>query len=354
MLAGLEPRVKLSLYYKGVEVADRELAEILYLVKETGSMLSASRILGIPYSRVWERIARAEKQLEVQLVEAWRGGRERGGARLTKAGLELLRRYESAYHRLLGAAPFTELAGVRGRLEGWIAASSHDLLLSHIIAWLREKGLVIEAYWVGSTAGLYSVLMGEAHLAGLHLYDKRSREYNKPFYESLGLKPIAVLVKGYLRSIGFASRRPLSRDEAIEKLLSGELRLVNRQKGSGTRALLDNLIEEEALRRGIPLQEAIAGIKGYEREVKTHLEVAEEVANGSADIGVVIEQAARAYGLEYTPIWLEHYDFIVARSFLEKEAGRQFIEALKKQAPVIAGRLHGYTISEDIGEIIAG
>jgi len=94
-----------------------------------------------------------------------------------------------------------------------------------------------------------------------------------------------ILVRGYRRLQGLILREELNVDEVFEKLLRGELRFVNRIRGTGTRRLVDYLLRRYAKKLGIPVEEIPKRVKGYDLEMRTHVEVAQCVAQGLADVG---------------------------------------------------------------------
>ncbi len=309
----LKARIRLELVTGSGEVAvDEDLAAALQLIEERGSILAAARILGIPYSRLWERLARAARLLGGPLVEARRGGPRGGGARLTPLGREVLARFRRAYEALTGI-PFQapRARGIEGR-EGLVYAGSNDILLQRILGELHSSGVAVEAYWLGSLGGVASVILGDADVAGLHLLDPDTGEYNWPYVKASSGAAHLALVRGYRRRVGFASRDPITVKEAVEGLISGRLRLANRPRGAGTRVLLEKLLGDALKSRGLPPEPGgLAGrVRGWGFEVKTHLEAAEAVARGDADVALVIEPAARILALHFQPVTWEWFDFL--------------------------------------------
>ncbi|MEB3806499.1 MAG: LysR family transcriptional regulator [Desulfurococcales archaeon] len=345
---------RIILLLGGEELLDEATASLLYLVDSWGSLLKASKITGIPYSRAWERIARVERLVGAKIIERRRGGPGGGGARLTSVGRALLDRYLQEYRRLTGE-PFTPRG--RGTLEeagSVIVSGSHDFLLSTAVGKAREQGVRIELHWTGSAGGLACIVMGDCDLAGIHILDPETGEYNTRAFESLGLHGSGVLIRGYDRAQGFLSRRPMSLEEIIVGLLRGELRLANRQAGSGTRILLDYLLSEWARRLGVPREEIPVRVQGYDTVYKTHLDVAEAVSRGDADVGLGLRHASKLYGLYYTHVRWEHYDLVVSRRFYESGDGRELVSGILRWARRLAGSFEGYRIPGDSGGLIIG
>ena len=154
---------------------------------------------------------------------------------------------------------------------------------------------------------------GLCHLAGSHLLDPDTGEYTLPYVDRLlGDGPEIAVIRLVHRDQGLIVRRGNPAGIAgIEDLTRPELRYVNRQRGAGTRVLLDH----ELSRRGLDA----AQISGYSREEHTHLAVAAAVAAGRADAGMGILAAARAFGLDFIPVAREPYDLVLRASTVDDE-----------------------------------
>src|SRR3954449_4972522 len=204
------------------------------------------------------------------------------------------------------------LRGV-GEIERTIVAvGSHDLVLDLAASELRaaDPGVTLASSNVGSLGGLVALRDGLCHLAGSHLLDPATGEYTLPYVDRvLGERDVAV-VRLVHREQGLivAAGNPLGL-AGIEDVAGDGVRYVNRQRGAGTRVLLDY----ELGRRGI----ATDVISGYEREEHTHLAVAAAIAAGRADAGLGIMAAARAFGLDFVPVTREPYDLVLAAETLE-------------------------------------
>ncbi|HSI80023.1 MAG TPA: molybdopterin biosynthesis protein [Solirubrobacterales bacterium] len=193
-----------------------------------------------------------------------------------------------------------------------VATGSHDLVLDLAASWLRRSDpqLTLAPSNVGSLGGLAALRDGLCHLAGSHLLDPESGAYTLPWVDRLlGGRDVAV-VRLVHRDQGLivAAQNPLGIG-GIDDLRGPGVRYVNRQRGAGTRVLLDH----ELGRRGIDPSE----VDGYEREEHTHLAVAAAVAAGRADCGLGVLAAARAFGLDFVPVAREPYDLVLEASTLE-------------------------------------
>jgi len=185
----------------------------------------------------------------------------------------------------------------------FVAIGSHCVGLDVIAGALAREGFRVKLLAVGSQGGLAAALRGECDAAPMHLLDPASGEYNRPFLDaSLRLLP------GYARQQGVVTRADETRD--IEALLADpRLRMVNRNRGSGTRILIDRLLGE----RRPP---------GYPYEPRSHFAVAAAVSQGRADWGVTIEPIARQSGLRFRPLQAEYYDFAIPADRWDRPAVR--------------------------------
>lgn len=205
-----------------------------------------------------------------------------------------------------------------------VVIGSHCVGLDWLLGRLRAEGFRIKSLSVGSQGGLLAARRGECDLAGMHLLDPRTGEYNRPFLdETLELLP------GYRRRQCLVYRRGDARfegrdvREALRAACSDpECVLINRNPGSGTRILLDRWLEELGLGRG-------PRPSGYAVQARSHNAVAAAVAQGRADWGIAIETVARPYGLGSIPLADEHYDFAVPRSRRSGRGVSRFAELLQ-------------------------
>jgi putative molybdopterin biosynthesis protein len=194
----------------------------------------------------------------------------------------------------------------------------------------RERRFTAKVIHVGSSAGVEACARGETDLAGVHLLDPASGVYNRAACERLG--PEGVLIKGYVRRQGIYFRREeFPTEDPTLELLAGraELRMLNRNRGAGTRVLLDLLLDEIAQGRGISPAALRAGMAGYDAETRSHNAVAAAVASGRADWGLGIEAVAVAYDLGFASIRDEEYDFLSLRERLDREPVQEFLEVLR-------------------------
>lgn len=189
-----------------------------------------------------------------------------------------------------------------------VAIGSHDMTLDLLADFLqrRHPTLRLSSSHVGSVSGLLALQRNEAHLAGSHLLDEESGEYNVGYIQRMLVEHgIHVVLLGFVnRTQGLiVPKHNPKRLETFEDLLRDDVVYINRQRGAGTRVLLDY----ELKRRGINPRR----IQGYERTEYTHLSVAAAVKSGAADTGLGILAAARALDLDFVPLFDERYDLVI-------------------------------------------
>jgi putative molybdopterin biosynthesis protein len=223
-----------------------------------------------------------------------------------------------------------------------VAAGSHDLVLDLAASALRaaDPGVTLASSNVGSLGGLVALRDGLCHLAGSHLLDTETGEYTLPYVDRVLAGRDVAVVRLVHREQGLivAPENPLGL-AGLEDLARPGLRYVNRQRGAGTRVLLD--VELDG--RGIDP----ATVSGYEREEHTHLAVAAAVAAGRADCGLGVLAAARAFDLGFVPVTREPYDLVVAPEALADPKLAPFWALLEKPdfRAAVEG-LGGYGVEE--------
>ena len=204
-----------------------------------------------------------------------------------------------------------------------VIIGSHDLILDVMADIMPNKytNMHVTSTHVGSMGGLMALRRGEAHMAPIHLLDEATGEYNVSYVHRMFKEPMA-LIKGVDRVQGIMVKKgnPLGIN-GIEDLAGGKVRYVNRQRGAGTRVLFDYQLKQADIEPD--------AIKGYDREMATHMAVAASVASDSADAGMGVLSAAQAMGLDFIPVGVEEYDFAIPQRFLELPYVKAFIEILQ-------------------------
>jgi putative molybdopterin biosynthesis protein len=193
-----------------------------------------------------------------------------------------------------------------------VAIGSHDLILDLAASHLRAADplVTLASSNVGSLGGLVALRDGLCHLAGSHLLDPATGEYTLPYLDRILSARAVAVVRLAHRDQGLivAPGNPLGLTE-IQDLTRAGVRYVNRQRGAGTRVLLDHQLRLQGI--------SADAVDGYAREEHTHLAVAAAVAAGRADAGLGIMAAARAFGLDFVPVTREPYDLVVAPEALD-------------------------------------
>ena len=225
-----------------------------------------------------------------------------------------------------------------------VCTGSHDMLLDVISDMMsgETEGIRLSSTHVGSLGGLMALQRGEAHITPTHLLDEETGIYNESYIRSLFPGEEMVLVKGVGRIQGLmvAPGNPLG-IKGIDDLTG--IKYVNRQRGAGTRVLLDYKLKQA----GISPSE----VDGYDAEAATHMAVAAQVASGEADCGMGVYSAAHAMGLDFIPVGEEEYDFAMRPETLELPEMQSFLRLLTgDEFRAELDRLGGYT-TEHTGEI---
>ncbi len=204
-----------------------------------------------------------------------------------------------------------------------ITLGSHDLSVDFLIDILnKEHGIRLVSTNVGSMGGVMALRRKETHFAGLHLLDYETGDYNISYLQKYLPNEKWLLINLVKRHQGLlvSKGNPLQ-ISSIKDLLRKDLRYINRQKGAGTRMLLDYLLRNE----GISPSE----INGYNREEYTHLAVAASVKNDACDAGLAIYASAKAMDLDFIPIGVERYDLCILTDLISPHRLDSLLEAIR-------------------------
>eukprot|EP00913_Durusdinium_trenchii_P023412 g21990.t1 len=227
-----------------------------------------------------------------------------------------------AHTEILDADTIVDVRLLSRRIEtaDLIAIGSHCLGLDYLLGELERDGLTTKVMHVGSTGGLSAAQRGECDIAGVHLLDAKTGEYNRPFLtDGLELVPGYTRMQGILYRPGDTRFDFRSADEAVAAALGdSEIRMINRNAGSGTRILIDRLLDG----RRPP---------GYAVQAKSHNAIAAAIHQKRADWGVGIKSVAELYGLKFLPIGEEEYDFVVPAPRRNRPGVIAFLELLQTE-----------------------
>ncbi|OCA87986.1 excisionase [Bacillus sp. FJAT-27225] len=238
------------------------------------------------------------------------------------------------------ATPGT-LQQIQARLAG-----SHDFLVEHLVKEASATlGVQVQPTYIGSLEGLMMLYRGQADIAAMHLLDPTSHQYNLPFIHQLFVYETISVVRFAAREQGFivAKGNPKSISD-FNDLTRKDVRFINRQKGSGTRFLLDSKL----LASGINP----SAINGYETEEWTHLSTASHISRCSADVAFGIRSAAGHLGLDFIPVAKEQFDLVFRWTDENRETLAKLVLFLQsKEFKKSLSDLEGYDITE-LGSIL--
>jgi putative molybdopterin biosynthesis protein len=234
-------------------------------------------------------------------------------------------------------------------IDATVLVAGCDPAVSLLAEWIARKHAPasVVAIPCGSAEALAALAGGRAHIAGLHLRDPRSGGYNlAAARRALGRQAVMVSFARWEIGLATAPGNPHAIG-AIADLAGRGIRIVNRERGAGARATLDQALRELGIAPG--------AIPGYDREVRGHLEVAAAIAAGQADAGVTIRVAASAYGLGFVPIREERYDIAIAAREFDSPAVAAVLDALGSgRFAREVGELCGYDTREMGNRIESG
>jgi len=241
----------------------------------------------------------------------------------------------------------TLLTSRRGIERTLVVVGSHDMTLDLIANLLKkcDPQINLASSNVGSLGGLLALRKSTAHLAGSHLLDTETGEYNISYINRYlsGVEIYLINLVHREQGLIVAPGNPKCIN-GLEDLIRDGLSFVNRQAGSGTRILLDWRLGQLGIDP--------AKIKGYEREEYTHMAVAVDVLSGTADVGMGIHAAAQALALDFIPVTTERYDLVIPAEHYDNPLVQELLEVIASQEfkeQVMA--LGGYDV-RDTGRII--
>jgi len=224
--------------------------------------------------------------------------------------------------------------------DSLVSIGSHDICMDIIADMMKLKST-----HVGSMGGILSLKRRECHLSPIHLLDPQTGEYNISYIKKYFNGEKMALIKGLNRIQGFIVEKnnPLN-IQSVKDLEREDVVFANRQRGSGTRVLLDY----ELAKNNVNIEK----IKGYQREFSTHMAVAAAVKNKTANVGLGVYSASKALDLDFYPLRPEEYDFLTYAKNLELDRIKEFIEILRSEEfKNRVDALGGYGF-ENLGEII--
>ena len=228
-----------------------------------------------------------------------------------------------------------QLIGQELKPADLVVIGSHCIGLDYLMSQLQDRGYKTKLMAVGSSGGLEAAIRGECDLAGIHLFDPEQDQYNYPFLDNE-----TTLIPGYQRSQGLVFRKDdprftgLSIAQCIEQAINDrECVMVNRNQGSGTRILIDQLLKS-------------AEPNGYAVQARNHNAVAAAIIQGRADWGMAIKNVVDPERLDFLPVRSEQFDFVVPVARQQRKAVQAFRDLLTE--PAIRSHL------ESLGLVMTG
>lgn len=207
-----------------------------------------------------------------------------------------------------------------------VSIGSHDLAMDIIGNIIHKKNSIysLSSSHVGSMGGIMALKRGDTHIAPIHLLHEKSGVYNIDYIKRYLSNMDIVLIKGIKRIQGLIVRKQNPKKiRSISDLVRKEIQFVNRQRGAGTRILVDYILKQKNIDN--------SQINGYDREMTTHMAVAAAVASGTADVGVGVLSAAKAMDLSFIEIGEEQYDFAISSRYIKEDKINIFLDVLKSE-----------------------
>jgi len=302
------------------------LFELLWAIHRTGSISKTAQQTGFSYRHVWGSLKKWEEVLGSELI-VWKKGER---ARLTSFGEKLLFAEQRAKARVL-----PQIDNLVSEMEHEFAlafdenvhvvslSASHDLALNRLKDFLAGEGLNLNLHFQGSLTSLGALSRGECMLAGFHISNEHSEgTLSQKTFRKL-LKPgkySLIRFLGRQQGLIISSANP-KHIQGIKDLKRGDVRFINREKGSGTRLLVEQLLLQEGIDSSL--------VNGFDQIETTHLAVAAAVACRQADAGFGIHAAAAQFGLDFIPLMWEQYYFACFNDTLKEPPIQKLLDLLK-------------------------
>lgn len=280
------------------------------------STLEVAELLHVSRSTIYELIRRGE-------INSYKIGRK---VRFTQDDVDAYiarSRHERSMQPVRRSEISSALLNPDQTNAGRVLISGQDVVLDLLSNYLVQHSVTAERCYLNSFEGLLALYEGKVNAAACHLYDTEEKSFNVSFVKKLLPGVPAALINISYRSMGFyvAAGNP-KEISGWRDLARRDIAILNRGVGSSARILLDGQLR----RMGLDARE----IKGYEREMKSHLTVAAAIAEGEADLAIGTERISRQIdGLEFIPLLEERFDLVVRKSFLQEEAGEKLLSILR-------------------------
>lgn len=315
---------------------------LLAAVEQEGNLQAASKVLAISYRHAWNMIGEMESLLGSPVIEMTRGR----GSELTLLGKRLVRA-EKLVHARLDPLLGSMATEIEAEIQSAISLgrntlkifASHGFAIEALNRQLQKKQIPLELSYRGSMEAVSAFSRGTCQIAGFHV---PTGALEMPVFEQF-----AKLLQPEHRLINLANRRQgiivakgnPKKIWAVKDLLRPDVQFVNRQHGSGTRLILDLLLEKEG--------KSGRDINGFENVELTHAAVAAYISCGKADAGLGVETAARQFDLDFIPLLTERYFLVCETRMLSDTRFLPILEFLQtSEFRTEVSKLPGYDAGE--------
>jgi len=328
---------------------DFELITILAEIDATGKLTIAAQAAGVSYRHAWNVISDWEEFFGAKLVTKERGRGSRLtvlGERLLWAGRRAQARLEPELENLAADFARTLNESVHEAPAGLVTLASHDFAVAALRDLALSGGFGLDLQYKGSFDALAALRRGECDVAGFHVPEGKLGELiTRRYAECLPLDEfrLASLVT---RTQGLMVRNGNPKGiGGLQDLARPDVRMVNRQRGSGTRALLEFLLSSAGIERD--------RIHGYETEEMTHGAVAALIAGHQADAGLGVQAASALYRLDFVPLCVERYYLACRTETLQDDRMKRLLQFVRSERfSTIVATLPGYS-AEGAGSVLA-
>jgi molybdate transport repressor ModE-like protein len=302
------------------------MASILLAIREHGSSSEAADVLGITYRTLLNHLKIAESAVGSKLVSSINGQ----GSSLTPAGHYIVSKIDELDKQLLAMTPNTAHE-IQSQLEKFKQIRHHKIVCctssDPLIEKLQSLSDRFEFRTMGSGQALEQLFEGKADIAGFHITEGNIYSVHQELKrKNIITYPIMRRVQGLM----FLKGNPL-KIKSVHDLTKPKVRFMNRQKGAGTRLLLDQLLEKERIN---PKQ-----IQGYQNEEFTHNAVATAILAQVADVGLGLQYVADQYGLDFVEVATETFFFAMKPNLIKNSTYSRLIKNIRKLASENSGYL---------------
>ena len=301
------------------------IGNLLKSIEAGSTLVAATKDLNVSYRTVWNDLKNAEAELGCALLERIKGH----GSKITPAGKLLITSLDridlqlaSESERLATDIGHKLANHMKKQFDIYIFCSSNDPLIELISPKFEE----VHFETMGSGHALDRLLEGKADIAGFHISDANELKVIAEYLQRRGFVIIPLMQR--VQGLILAKRNPL-KIKSIRDLARPEVRFINRQKGAGTRLLLDRLLEREGLKT--------KQIKGYTHEEFTHSAVATSILADQADAGMGLQYIAREYQLNFIPLETEIFYLAMNTQLKTNKTIKHFIKAVQNRSNKTAG-----------------